>query len=151
MALAPKVSDYPKIRKALKFYKVTSIITGIMLLFVLIEMVAKYAFGVEIYAFTPQGTFSLVRVDAFGDTNSEGLNLSSGILIVHGWFYVIYLFSSFLLWSPMRWPFWRFLVLASGGLVPFWSFFLEVIVAKDVEKTLSASEAAELAPLEASH
>jgi hypothetical protein len=75
MALAPKVSDYPKIRKALKFYKVTSIITGIMLLFVLIEMIAKYAFGVEIYAFTPQGTVSLVRVDAFGDTNSEGLNL----------------------------------------------------------------------------
>ncbi len=151
MALAPKVSDVPRIRKALKFYKVTSIITGIMLLFVLIEMIAKYAFGYEIYAFTPQGAITLVGTDVFGKTESDGLNLSRGILVVHGWFYVIYLFSSFLLWSPMRWPFWRFLVLASGGLVPFWSFFLEVIVAKDVEKTLTTVEAADSKPVEASH
>jgi len=149
MALAPKTSEYPRIRKALKFYKVTSIITGIMLIFVLIEMIAKYGFGYEIYAFTPQGAVSLVGTDVYGKTSSEGLNLSRGILIVHGWFYVIYLFSSFLLWSPMRWPFWRFLVLASGGLVPFWSFFLEVIVARDVNKTLAAGEAVDRQPVEA--
>lgn len=151
MAIAPKVSDYPRIRKALRFFKVTSFITGVMLLLLLVEIIAKYGYGYEVYAFTPEGTISLVAVDAFGETTSEGLNLSTGILIAHGWFYVVYLFSNFLLWSPMRWPFWMFLVLASGGLVPFWSFFLESGIARNVEKTLAAGEASEAPIMEEAH
>lgn len=151
MALAPKVSDYPRIRKALTFYKVTSVITGVMLLLLVAEMIIKYAFGFEIYAFTPEGFISLVRVDEFGEAHSEGFNLSTGILIAHGWFYVIYLFSNFMLWSPMRWPFMKFLLLASGGVVPFLSFILEGRIARQVNETLAAGEAAESSVVEAAH
>jgi integral membrane protein len=55
----------------------------------------------------------------------EAINLSSAILIAHGWFYVVYLFTCFRVWSIIRWPFWRFLWLASGGLFPFLSFVIE--------------------------
>ena len=44
----------------------------------------------------------------------------------------------------MRWRFWRFLLLASGGIVPLLSFFLEVRVARDVRAYLKAREGAEL-------
>ncbi len=138
MPLAPKASDYPRIRKALSFYKVTSVITGVMLLLLVGEMIVKYAFGYEIYAFTPQGAITLVPVSVFGETDAQGFNLSTGILIAHGWFYVIYLFSNFLLWSPMRWPFSKFLLLAAGGVVPFLSFFLEVRIAKQVHEQLDS-------------
>lgn len=151
MATAPKVSDYPKILKALSFYKFTSIATGIMLLFVVVEMVAKYAYGYEIYAFSQNGVISLAPVDAFGNTQSDGINLSTGILIVHGWFYVVYLFSNFMLWSPMRWPFWVFLVLASGGIVPLLSFFLEGRIARKVLETIDAGEPEPTPVMEAQH
>jgi len=59
------------------------------------------------------------------DGTVEAFNVSSAILIAHGWFYVVYLFTSFRIWSILRWPFWRFLWLASGGLFPFLSFIIE--------------------------
>lgn len=151
MALAPKPADYPRIRKALTFYKVTSVITGVMLLLLVAEMIVKYAFGFEIYAFTPEGVVSLVKVSPFGETESAGVNLSTGILIAHGWFYVVYLFSNFLLWSPMRWPFWKFLLLASGGIVPLLSFILEGRIAREVNSVLDAADAVEPAVAEAAH
>lgn len=151
MALAPKTADYPRIRKALTFYKVTSIITGVMLLLLVAEMLIKYGFGFEIYAFTEEGLISLVKVSAFGETESTGVNLSTGILIAHGWFYVVYLFSNFMLWSPMRWPFWKFLLLASGGIVPFLSFFLEGRIAREVNSLLNAADAVEPKVVEAAH
>lgn len=151
MSPAPKLADYPRIRKALKFYMVTSIITGVMLLLLTAEMVLKYAFGFEVFAFTPQGVISLVPVDAFGEAESEGFNLSTGILIAHGWFYVVYLFGNFLIWSPMRWPFWKFLVLASGGIVPFLSFFLESRISREVNAELAAGEAAQARLVEVAH
>lgn len=151
MALAPKVADYPRIRKALAFYKVTSVITGVMLLLLVAEMVVKYGFGYEIYAFTPQGAISLVKVSEFGETQSAGINLSTGILIAHGWFYVLYLFSNFTLWSPMRWPFWKFLLLASGGIIPFLSFILEGRIAREVNSVLDTAPATEPETVEAAH
>lgn len=64
------------------------------------------------------------------------------ILIVHGWFYVVYLFSCFRVWSLMRWNFWRFIMLACGGVVPFLSFIMEAIVAREVKQYLADREAA---------
>ena len=58
-------------------------------------------------------------------TPCRRVNLSTGILIVHGWFYVVYLFADFRLWSLMRWSFTRFLLIALGGVIPFLSFFVE--------------------------
>lgn len=143
MASAPKASDFPRIRKALTLYKWTSVITGVMLLLLVAEMVLKYAFGYEVYAFAEQGVLSLVKVSEFGESQSTGVNLSTGILIAHGWFYVLYLFSNFLIWSPMRWPFWKFLLLASGGVIPFMSFFLEGRIAREVNAVLATADAPE--------
>lgn len=71
-------------------------------------------------------------------STGDGANLSLLILIAHGWFYVAYLISCFLLWSPMRWRFPRFLLLALGGVIPFLSFFLEVRTHRSVTAYLEA-------------
>jgi integral membrane protein len=105
---------------ALSFYRFSSYVTGILLLLLSVEMVAKYGFGLEVEMFGERGLVAMVP-----DGQVEAFNFSQAILIAHGWFYVVYLFASFRVWSLMRWPFWRFLWLASGGLFPFLSFFIE--------------------------
>lgn len=153
MVLQPKVEDYPRIRKALKVYKVTSVITGIMLLLLCAVMVMKYVFQVHIFLFTPSGVLSLEPIADEGvDTGftPEGFDLFRAILIAHGWFYVVYLFSNFMLWSPMRWSFMRFLLLALGGVIPFMSFWLEARTAREVNEFLDTREAA-LASAPAAH
>lgn len=71
------------------------------------------------------------------------MNLSLGILIAHGWFYVVYLFACFRVWSLMRWGFVRFVTLALGGIVPLLSFFMESRVAREVKAYLAEREARE--------
>ena len=155
MPLEPRESDLPRIAGALKFYQIASVITGVMLLALCAEMLMKYAFGLELelggaygfLVFVPSGT-------------AQAVNLSTGILIAHGWFYVLYLFSNFRLWSLMRWEFPKLLLLALGGVIPFLSFFLEIRVARQVrtylatraERTASVSSAAPSSnSVEASH
>jgi len=136
MVLQPKPEDFPRIRKALKFYKVTSVITGVMLLLLCAVMVMKYAFNVQLFLFTPDGFARFEPLAPEGvevDYQPEGFDLFKAILIAHGWFYVIYLISNFLLWSPMRWKFTRFLLLALGGVIPFMSFWLEGRTAREVD------------------
>lgn len=145
VTLEPKRHDVPRIRKALRVYMVTSIVTGVMLLMLCAVMVMKYAFGVELFINTPHGAWHFYPTVPLGHEEEyirEGFNLFKAILIAHGWFYVVYLISNFMLWSPMRWPFWRFLVLASGGIVPLLSFFLEGRTAKRVNETLAQLESA---------
>ncbi len=105
---------------ALKWYRIAAYITGILLLLLTVEMIAKYGYGMEVEAMGEQGFIAFVPNDTV-----EAINLSSAILIAHGWFYVVYLFTCFRVWSIIRWPFWRFLWLASGGLFPFLSFVIE--------------------------
>lgn len=158
MVLQPKPADFPRIRKALTFYKVTSVITGTMLLLLLTEMILKYSpihlelfaggsgglrfepvvasEGCEWYSLFVPGQ-SVCELTSTGD----GLNLSLLILIAHGWFYVVYLASCFMVWSPMRWRFPKFLLLALGGVVPLMSFFLEVGTARQVNAYLDEAEA----------
>ena len=59
---------------------------------------------------------------------------------MHGWFYVVYLFSDFRLWSLMRWPFIRFIVIALGGVIPFLSFILEARIGREVRAYLDRRE-----------
>ena len=137
MALAPKPKDFPRIRGALKFYQVASVITGVMLLLLCAEMLLKYTpLGLELELGGPRGLLALVP-----EGTVVAVNLSTGILIAHGWFYVVYLFSDFRLWSLMRWPFWVFIVIALGGVIPFLSFFLEASVARRVKGYLAEREA----------
>jgi integral membrane protein len=132
MPLEPKSADLPRIRGALRLYQVSSVITGLLLLALCAEMIMKYAFGLELELGGSQGFLAFVP----GDTITA-VNLSTGILIVHGWFYVVYLFSDFRLWSLMRWPFGRFILIALGGIIPFLSFILEVRVAREVRAYLA--------------
>ncbi|WP_029145940.1 DUF3817 domain-containing protein [Microbacterium luticocti] len=145
MPVAPKLASFPAIRGALKFYQICSVITGTFLLLLVAEMIMKYGFNQELFLGGSGGFLYLSPVveTAHGqESTGNGLNLNMTILIVHGWFYVVYLFSCFRVWSLMRWQFWRFIMLAAGGVVPFLSFIMEAIVARDVKRYLAEREAA---------
>lgn len=160
MPRAPKLASFPAIRGALRFYQICSIITGIGLLLLLAEMILKYTpLHTELFAGGSGGFLWFAPVFPGPDcewwslflpaTNSceivsagDGFNISLFILVAHGWFYVVYLFSCFRLWSLMRWPFGRFLLLALGGIVPLLSFFLEASTARRVRGYLAEREAA---------
>lgn len=135
MPLEPKPADISRIPGALRLYQVSSIITGVFLLLLCAEVYAKFVLGYELemngaggfLAFVPRGTVAAI-------------NLSTIILIVHGWFYVLYLFADFRLWSLMRWPFARFVLIALGGIIPTLSFFLEGPMTRRVTRTLEQLE-----------
>ena len=138
MALKPKLSNIPRIKSALRLYRVTSIITGTFLLLLVLMMVFRYGFGVDIELNGPEGFLALTPKDLI-----IGVNLSTIILIVHGWFYVVYLYSDFRLWSLMRWTFPRFIVIALGGVVPFLSFIVERRVHRQTVSELETLQSAQ--------
>ncbi|MFT4051702.1 MAG: DUF3817 domain-containing protein [Microbacterium sp.] len=145
----PKLATFPAIRGALRFYQIASVVTGVMLLSLCAEMVVKYGLGYELFLGGSGGFlwFAPVVETATGhESTGDGTNLSLGILIAHGWFYVVYLFACFRVWSLMRWGFVRFVTLALGGIVPLLSFFMEVRVAREVAAYLARREAAASAP-----
>ncbi|MBN7793327.1 DUF3817 domain-containing protein [Microbacterium esteraromaticum] len=145
----PRVASFPAIRGALKFYQIASIITGVMLLLLVAEMVLKYTpIRLELFLGGSGGFlwFADVIEGPEGlESTGDGINLSLGVLIVHGWFYVVYLFACFRMWSLMRWKFLRFIWLALGGVIPFLSFIMEARVARDVKTYLAEREAADAA------
>ncbi len=163
MPSAPKTASFPAIRGALKFYQIAAIITGVGLLLLVAEMILKYTpLHVELFAGGSGGILWFAPVIAGADcqwwslflpmTNScemtsvgDGFNISLFILVAHGWFYVVYLFACFRVWSLMRWPFLRFITLALGGVIPFLSFFMEAAVTREVRSYLAEREAAEAA------
>ena len=59
------------------------------------------------------------------ETFTGGVNISTWVLIIHGWFYIIYLFSCIRIWLLMRWGIAQLIVMALGGVVPFLSFIVE--------------------------
>jgi integral membrane protein len=120
MALRPKPSDIPKIGNALRLYRVTSIITGTFLLLLCLMMVLRYGLHVDIELGGAHGFLAFVPRELI-----LAYDLSTGILIAHGWFYVLYLFSDFRLWSLMRWRLPRLLLIALGGVIPLLSFIVE--------------------------
>jgi integral membrane protein len=162
MPLAPRAVDIPRIPGALKFYKVMSYITGTFLLLLVAEMILKYCIdarswslvapagmidpatgdfiflepGFEIELFGSQGFLALVPNDSV-----EAINLSIGILVIHGWLYVIYLFSGFRIWSMMRWNVAKLFFIALGGIIPGLSFVIESIYGKKVVAYLATQAA----------
>lgn len=135
MARIPKPSEFPSIRKRLRFYQVTSVITGVMLLLLVVEMLLKYIWHLEIELGGPFGFLALVQEDTV-----TAINLSRWILIVHGWFYVVYLISCYLLWQKMRWELGWLLALAGGGVVPFLSFITEALITRRTKRLLGEYE-----------
>ena len=158
MVLQPNPRDYSRIRTALKWYKVASIVTGVMLLLLLAEMILKYSpTHLELFAGGDRGGLHFAPVvvgeacqwysmfNPFQEvceitSTGTGTNLSLMILVIHGWFYVAYLIACFMVWSPMRWRFPRFLKLALGGVIPLLSFFMEVTTARQVTAFLDSHD-----------
>lgn len=132
----PRASDVPRIRTTLFLYKISAIVTGIFLLFLVLMMVFRYGFGRDIEMGGAYGFLTLTPKDQIA-----AINLSTIILIVHGWLYVAYLAFDFVLWRLMGWSFARFLFIALGGIIPLLSFFFERTVPKRVNAELAAIEA----------
>jgi len=126
-----------KKRGALKWYRVAANITGILLLLLAVEIVAKYVYGYELEMAGSNGFLAFVPNDTV-----EAINLSQATVIAHGWFYVVFLFTCFRIWSMLNWPFWRFLWLASGGLFPVASYVLEHYGSRAIERELAVAESA---------
>jgi integral membrane protein len=145
MPVRPKIENFPKIRSALKLYRVTSIITGTFLLLLVVMMVFRYGFTLDIEFTTAYG-FQLNRRELI-----TGFNVSIAILTAHGWFYVLYLFSDFRVWSLMRWNFVRFILIALGGVIPFLSFIVERHYHRLATRELAAIEAEAQPTVEATH
>jgi integral membrane protein len=116
---------------ALKLYRLASRITGTLLMLLVLEIVVRYGAGLDLWLAGPQGFLALVQHSSQpGAMPTTGLNLSTSILVIHGWFYVLYLYSDFRVWTLLRWSFTRFVIIALGGIVPLLSFFTERHFAK---------------------
>lgn len=128
MPAGPRPSDIPRLRTALRVYRVSAAITGTFLLLLVVMMVLRYGFGVDIELGGPFGFLALTPKDQI-----TAINLSLVILTVHGWLYVLYLACDFIMWRLARYSFGRFLFIALGGIVPFLSYYFEFQVPPYVE------------------
>jgi hypothetical protein len=140
MPLGPRPADVPRIGLVLKLFRVSAIITGVFLLLLVVMMVARYGFLVDIEYSDAYG-FGLTPRDLIEERGS--LNVSLVILTTHGWLYVLYLALDFLLWRFTRWSFGRFLFIALGGIIPLLSFFFEFSVPRWVRAELAKVEPVE--------
>jgi len=140
---APVPSQIPQIRKVLKFYRVSSYITGVFLLLLMITWgIRRLPFlGFDLWLLGPNGFLTLESYGVEGEgLPTTGLNLTVWILIIHGWLYVVYLIADFRVWTLMRWPVTRFLFIALGGIVPFLSFYTEAKFARLAKEELAELE-----------
>lgn len=136
----PPTRDFPTIRRSLRFYTVCAYATGAFLLLVCVEVVLRYLLGVEVVVGGALGPVALVaseQVRAVG-----GLDLSRTVLIAHGYLFIVYLLSDFVLITVMRYPITRFLLIAAGGVVPALSFIMEAKVKGEVRSYLATREPA---------
>jgi integral membrane protein len=82
-------------------------VTGAFLLLLCVELVLKYGL------------------------NGGQPVLGNWIAITHGWIYVAYLVTVVDLWSSLRWPLRRLVVLVLAGVVPVLSFVAERRVTRE--------------------
>lgn len=127
----PTPDEFPAIRARLRFYQVTAWITGVLLLLLVAEMVLKYAFNLEVELGGPFGFIATLPPEQV-----TAINLSKWILIIHGWFYVVYLLACYLVWQKMRWEIGWLLAMAGGGVVPFLSFITEHLMTRRASRQL---------------
>ena len=139
----PAASQIEQVKKVLKLFTASSYITGTFLMLLMITWgIRRLPFlGFDLWLFGPNGFITFEQYGIEGEGLPDvGVNLTVAILIVHGWLYVLYLFADFRLWTLMRWSFFRFLIIAAGGVVPLLSFFTESYYAKLARKQLSEIE-----------
>jgi len=92
---------------ALLRYRVMAFVTGVVLLSGTIELIVKYAGGVD-----PPGYAVL--------------------WIAHGWLFVVYVVITAMLGFRLRWPPLRYLLVMLAGTIPTMSFLAEHVVTKAV-------------------
>lgn len=136
MPAGPRPSDVPRLRTTLKVYRVSAAITGTFLLLLVVMMVLRYGFLVDIELGGPFGFLALTPKD-----DITAINLSLVILTVHGWLYVLYLACDFIMWRLARYSFGRFVFIALGGIIPFLSYYFEFQVPPYIEGRIRATEA----------
>lgn len=134
MPAGPRPSDVPRLRTALKVYRVSAAITGTFLLLLVVMMVLRYGFHVDIELGGPFGFLALTQLGQI-----TAINLSIVILTVHGWLYVLYLACDFVMWRLARYSFGRFLFIALGGVIPFLSYYFEFQVPRYIEGRIRAT------------
>jgi len=142
MPLGPRPVDVPRIRLVLTLFRVSAAITGVFLLLLVVMMVTRYGYHVDIEWSSVYGLGLTPRelIEENGTTN-----VSNIILTTHGWLYVVYMALNFLLWRLTRWSFGRFLFIALGGIIPLLSFFFEFRVPRWVREELAKVETLEVA------
>jgi integral membrane protein len=136
----PPTRDFPTIRRSLLFYKVFAYATGTFLLLVCLEVLLRYVFGSEIVVGGALGAVALVQPEQIHSVG--GFNLSLAVLIAHGYLFIAYLISDFVLITVMRYPITRFILIAAGGVVPLLSFIMEGRVKREVRSYLAQRERA---------
>jgi integral membrane protein len=137
MPLGPRPADVPRLRLVLKMFRVSAIVTGVFLLLLVVMMIARYGYGLDISWSQAYG-FALTPRDLIEE---QGLtNVSLIILTTHGWLYVVYMAFNFLMWRFGRWSFGRFLFIALGGIIPLLSFFFEFRVPRWVREAIALTE-----------
>ena len=57
---------------------------------------------------------------------------------MHGWVYVIYMVTCWMLWSRMKWRLGRLVNMVAGGVVPVMSFVVERKVRREVLAQVNA-------------
>jgi integral membrane protein len=95
------------IRKALVGYRVMAWTTGLWLILLCYEMVAKYVYSVE------------------------GLNW---IAVVHGWVYFVYLLFTANLAVKVRWPIAKTIGVLLAGTIPLVGIIVEHFQTKDIKQ-----------------
>ncbi|WP_026918821.1 DUF3817 domain-containing protein [Gordonia shandongensis] len=103
---ASPVASTERVRSALLRYRVLAWVTGVWLLLLVAEMIAKYGFDVDGYGW---------------------------VGIAHGWIYFVYLICTVDLSIKVRWPLGKLLLTAIAGTIPFLSFYFEHIRTRDVQ------------------
>lgn len=143
---------HAQIRSGLNFYRVMAFVTGIFLLI----MVAKILVSGSLFGWTFWEGYELYvgGTTVGGESNTIGFypadslqdarSTSTMIAQAHGVAYIIYLVAGFRLWYMLRWGAARLVLIISGGLVPFFSFFVERKVSHLVRADLA--QAPEAAP-----
>lgn len=137
------MEDLPRIRLVLILFRISAAFTGVFLILLLIFWITRYTVG-DFAIFPETGTFGFYDRELI--ESGGGVNLTTALLIVHGWLYVAYLLLDFALWRLVRYPFTYFLLVALGGVVPFLSFWYEYGVPREVKRrTAGTREAAKAA------
>ena len=111
----------PKVRGVLMRYKVMAFVTGSMLLLLCLVTLLKYTVL---------------------DGNDDFDSFATLVGIIHGWIYMVYLFTCAHLWVVKRWRFGRLVTMALGGVIPFLSFIIERRVELQVRGDAAQAEVA---------